>query len=174
SHRGEATMEPNSPLQTPEMTGRATRSRAPKGDGGASRMEAPAGDSPRGLRSERYYTTPGLDPFDRVEWERRDAVNSNERGEKVFEQKGVEMPKFWSQTATNVVVSKYFRGQLGLPDRERSVRQLLGRVSDPLAAWGRAGGYFATEADAQTFRDELTYILLHQYACFNSPVWFNV
>src|SRR5262245_20978083 len=129
-------MEPHSPLQSPEMTGRATRNRAPKTDGGASRTEVPAGDSPRGLRFERYYTTPGLDPFDMVEWELRDAVISNERGEKVFEQKGVEVPKFWSQTATNVVVSKYFRGQLGMPDRERSVRQLIGRVADTLAAWG--------------------------------------
>jgi ribonucleoside-diphosphate reductase alpha chain len=137
-------------------------------------MEVPEEAPARGLHFERYYTTPGVDPFDAVEWELRDAVISNEKGEKVFEQKGVEMPKFWSQTATNVVVSKYFRGQLGSPDRERSVRQLIGRVSDTLAAWGRDGGYFATEADAQTFRDELTYILLHQYACFNSPVWFNV
>jgi ribonucleoside-diphosphate reductase alpha chain len=134
----------------------------------------PAGDSPRGLRFERYYTTPGLDPFDMVEWELRDAVISNEKGEKVFEQKGVETPKFWSQTATNVVVSKYFRGHIGLPDRERSVRQLIGRVADTLAAWGRDGGYFASEADAQTFHAELKHILLHQYACFNSPVWFNV
>ncbi|HEV8579078.1 MAG TPA: vitamin B12-dependent ribonucleotide reductase, partial [Thermoanaerobaculia bacterium] len=167
-------MEPHSPLQSPEMTGRATRNRASKTDGGASRTEVPAGDSPRGLRFERYYTTPGLDPFDMVEWELRDAVISNEKGEKVFEQKGVETPKFWSQTATNVVVSKYFRGHIGLPDRERSVRQLIGRVADTLAAWGRDGGYFASEADAQTFHAELKHILLHQYACFNSPVWFNV
>jgi len=137
-------------------------------------MEVPEETPARGLHFERYYTTPGEDPFDAVEWELRDAVISNEKGEKVFEQKGVEMPKFWSQTATNVVVSKYFRGHIGSPDRERSVRQLIGRVADTLAAWGRDGGYFATEADAQTFRDELTHILLHQYACFNSPVWFNV
>ncbi len=168
-------MEPHSPLHSDEMIGRASRSsRAPKSSVGSPRMEVPAEVPARGLCFERYYTTPGVDPFDAVEWELRDAVISNEKGEKVFEQKGVEMPKFWSQTATNVVVSKYFRGQLGSPDRERSVRQLIGRVSDTLAGWGRAGGYFATEADAQTFRDELTYILLHQYACFNSPVWFNV
>ena len=115
-----------------------------------------------------------MDPFDTVEWELRNAVISNEKGEKVFEQKDVEMPKFWSQTATNVVVSKYFRGQLGTPERERSVRQLIGRVADTVAAWGRGGGYFATEEDAQTFHAELKHILLYQYACFNSPVWFNV
>jgi ribonucleoside-diphosphate reductase alpha chain len=128
----------------------------------------------RGLRFERYYTTPGVDPFDTVEWELRNAVISNEKGEKVFEQKDVEMPKFWSQTATNVVVSKYFRGQLNTPDREHSVRQLIGRVVDTITAWGRTDGYFASEEDAQTFHAELKHILLYQYACFNSPVWFNV
>jgi ribonucleoside-diphosphate reductase alpha chain len=141
---------------------------------GAAKTEAPASAPAQGLRFERYYTTPGVDPFDTVEWELRNAVISNEKGEKVFEQKDVEMPKFWSQTATNVVVSKYFRGQLGTPERERSVRQLIGRVADTVAAWGRGGGYFATEEDAQTFHAELKHILLYQYACFNSPVWFNV
>ena len=126
------------------------------------------------LSFERRFTQPGVDPFDAVEWESRDAVIGNERGEKVFEQKGVEVPKFWSQTATNVVVSKYFRGHLGTPGRERSVRQLIGRVVDSMAAWGRKGGYFASEQDAQTFHAELKHILLHQQACFNSPVWFNV
>ncbi|HEV2851842.1 MAG TPA: vitamin B12-dependent ribonucleotide reductase [Thermoanaerobaculia bacterium] len=148
------------------------RSRA--ASNGAAKAEAPAAEAARGLHFERYYTTPGVDPFDTVEWELRDAVISNEKGEKVFEQKGVEMPKLWSQTATNVVVSKYFRGQLGSPDRERSVRQLIGRVVDTLAGWGRQNGYFATETDAQTFHAELKHILLYQYACFNSPVWFNV
>ncbi|HVR98221.1 MAG TPA: vitamin B12-dependent ribonucleotide reductase [Thermoanaerobaculia bacterium] len=128
----------------------------------------------RGLHFERRYTTPGVDPYDTVEWEVRDAVISNEKGEKVFEQKGVEVPRFWSQTATNVVVSKYFRGQLGSPSRERSVRQLIGRVADTIAEWGRNGGYFAAEEDAASFHAELTHILLYQYACFNSPVWFNV
>jgi ribonucleoside-diphosphate reductase alpha chain len=128
----------------------------------------------RGIRFERRYTTPGVHPFDAVEWELRDAVITNERGETVFEQRAVEMPKTWSQTATNVVVSKYFRGQIGSPQRERSVRQLIGRVADTIAEWGREGGYFASAEDADTFHAELTYILLHQYACFNSPVWFNV
>jgi ribonucleoside-diphosphate reductase alpha chain len=167
-------MEPHSPLHPDEMIGRAARNRVPKTGTGFLKMEAPEGAPARGLRFARYYTTPGVDPFDTVEWELRDAVISNEKGEKVFEQKGVEIPKPWSQTATNVVVSKYFRGQLGSPERERSVRQLIGRVADTLAAWGREGGYFAGEADARTFRDELAHILLYQLACFNSPVWFNV
>ncbi|HEV7515359.1 MAG TPA: vitamin B12-dependent ribonucleotide reductase, partial [Thermoanaerobaculia bacterium] len=128
----------------------------------------------RGICFERRYTTPGVHPFDAVEWELRDAVITNERGETVFEQRGVEMPKAWSQTATNVVVSKYFRGQLGTRERERSVRQLIGRVADTIAEWGREGGYFASAEDSDTFHAELTHILLHQYACFNSPVWFNV
>jgi ribonucleoside-diphosphate reductase alpha chain len=137
---------------------------------GLPATEAAAG----GLRFERRYTAPGTDPYETVEWELRDAVITNEKGERIFEQRGVEVPKFWSQTATNVVVSKYFRGQLGSPQRERSVRQLIGRVADTVAGWGRQGGYFAAEEDARTFRDELTHILLYQYACFNSPVWFNV
>ncbi len=165
-------MEPHSPLHSDETRGRATRGRA--GAGATKAAEAPTAAPARGLHFERYYTTPGVDPFDTVEWELRNAVISNEKGEKVFEQKDVEMPKFWSQTATNVVVSKYFRGHIGTPDRERSVRQLIGRVADTVAAWGRGDGYFATEEDAQTFHAELKHILLYQYACFNSPVWFNV
>ena len=127
-----------------------------------------------GLEFERYFSTPGLDPFEAVEWETRDALIGNEKGEKVFEQKGVEVPKFWSQTATNVVVSKYFRGELGTPQRETSVRQLIGRVVDAMTRWGRDGGYFASDESAAIFRAELSHILINQYACFNSPVWFNV
>ena len=130
--------------------------------------------SPVGLTIERRYTEPGVHPFDRVEWDVRDALIANEKGEAVFEQHGVEVPKAWSQTATNVVVSKYFRGQLGTAERESSVRQLISRVADRMAAWGREGGYFSSESDAEAFHAELTYIFLHQYACFNSPVWFNV
>jgi ribonucleoside-diphosphate reductase alpha chain len=165
-------MEPHSPLQSDEARGRAIRNRPVAT--GTPRAEAPAAAVAQGLRFERYFTTPGVDPFDTVEWELRNALISNEKGEKVFEQKDVEMPKLWSQTATNVVVSKYFRGQLGSPDRERSVRQLIGRVVDTVAAWGRGNGYFASEEDAQTFHAELKHILVYQYACFNSPVWFNV
>ena len=126
-----------------------------------------------GLRFPRVYTRPGVDPYGEVEWELRTAVISNEHGNVVFEQRDVEFPKFWSQMATNVVASKYFRGQIGTPQRERSVKQLIGRVAKTIAGWGRAQGYFATEPDAQSFEDELTYLLLHQKASFNSPVWFN-
>jgi ribonucleoside-diphosphate reductase alpha chain len=169
------------------------------------KSSSPSRAAGSGLRFARFFTTPGVDPFDAVEWEVRDAVITNEKGEKVFEQLGVEVPKSWSQTATNVVVSKYFRGQLGSPQREHSVRQLIGRVADTITRWGRQGGYFAAEAPAPsatsaspgaapgpaaiveapatpataedataTFHAELTHILLNQYACFNSPVWFNV
>src|SRR5262245_43855403 len=167
-------MEPQSPLQSNAARGRAARK--PAADGRSATQGDPAATAParRGLRFRRFYTTAGIDPFDTVEWELRDALITNERGEKVFEQRGVEFPKSWSQTATNVVVSKYFRGHLGSPDRERSVRQLIGRVADTLAAWGRRGGYFAAEEDAQAFHAELKHVLLYQHACFNSPVWFNV
>jgi ribonucleoside-diphosphate reductase alpha chain len=114
-----------------------------------------------------------VNPFDQVEWELRTAIISNEHGQMVFEQRDVEFPKFWSQMATNVVASKYFRGQIGTPQRERSVKQLIGRVVNTMAGWGRAQGYFASEQDAQAFQDELTHILLYQKASFNSPVWFN-
>jgi ribonucleoside-diphosphate reductase alpha chain len=127
-----------------------------------------------GIEVQRFYTKPGVDVFDTCEWEMRSAVITNEKGEVVFEQKDVEMPKFWSQMATNVVVSKYFRGHIGSPDRESSVRQLIGRVVRTMTQWGREGGYFASEADGDAFRDELTHILLYQMAAFNSPVWFNV
>ncbi len=126
-----------------------------------------------GLSVRRYFTTPGTHPFDAVEWERRDARIGH--GDKVsFEQLGVEFPKAWSQNATNIVAQKYFRGQLGSPARESSVKQMIGRVAGTISAWGRERGYFATDADADSFEAELTHILLHQLAAFNSPVWFNV
>ncbi|MGE5177958.1 MAG: vitamin B12-dependent ribonucleotide reductase [Bacteroidota bacterium] len=127
----------------------------------------------KGLRFPRVYTRAGEHPYDGVEWELRTAAITNEHGKIVFEQKDVEFPKFWSQMATNVVASKYFRGQMGMPERERSVKQLIGRVARTIAGWGRAQEYFASEMDAQAFEDELTYLLLHQKASFNSPVWFN-
>jgi ribonucleoside-diphosphate reductase alpha chain len=127
-----------------------------------------------GIAIDRFFTKPGVDVYDTCEWEMRSAAITSESGGIVFEQKDVEMPKFWSQMATNVVVSKYFRGHLGSPDRETSVRQLIGRVVRTITGWGREGGYFASEADGDTFRDELTHILLYQMAAFNSPVWFNV
>jgi ribonucleoside-diphosphate reductase alpha chain len=150
----------------------ATAKRTPVPPAGAARTDAEAKRG--GLRFERRFTEVGVEPFDAVEWEQRDAVIADEKGNKVFEQVGVEVPKAWSQTATNVVVSKYFRGQLGTPGRETSVRQLIGRVADTLTGWGREGGYFASAEDADTYHAELTHILLHQLACFNSPVWFNV
>src|SRR5881628_2589166 len=127
-----------------------------------------------GLTIERHFTRPGIDPFDEVEWDIRSAVIGSEKGEIVFEQKDVEVPKFWSQTATNVVASKYFRGTLGTPERERSVKQLIGRVVRTIGGWGRSQGYFNTEADAQTFEAELKHLLVYQKMSFNSPVWFNV
>jgi ribonucleoside-diphosphate reductase alpha chain len=129
---------------------------------------------PGGVAIDRFFTKAGVDVYDTCEWEMRAAAITSESGGIVFEQKDVEMPKFWSQMATNVVVSKYFRGHLGSPDRETSVRQLIGRVVRTITGWGREGGYFASEADGDTFRDELTHILLYQMAAFNSPVWFNV
>src|SRR5256886_5105484 len=125
------------------------------------------------LGVRRYFTIPERDPFDEVEWETRDAFIPG-KDKPVFEQKGVEFPKFWSQTATNIVAQKYFRGRMGSPDRERSVKQMIGRVVHTVGTWGRDGGYFANDEEAQTFEDELKFILLHQLAAFNSPVWFNV
>jgi ribonucleoside-diphosphate reductase alpha chain len=132
----------------------------------------PAAVAP-GLEFPRYFTRAGIDPFDEVEWETRHAVIGNERGQVVFEQRDVEMPKSWSQQATNIVVSKYFRGQIGAPERERSVKQLIGRVVDTITNWGREKRYFASEDDLQHFSDELKHILVYQKAAFNSPVWFN-
>ena len=127
-----------------------------------------------GLHIPRHFTRKGDDPFDSVEWELRTARISNEKGETVFEQADCEIPKSWSQLATNVVVSKYFRGHLGTPERETSVRQLIGRVVGRISEWGRAAGYFATPGDAETFAAELSYMVVHQKVAFNSPVWFNL
>src|ERR1700677_830535 len=126
-----------------------------------------------GLSIRRYFTDGRTHPFDAIEWEIRDARIGH--GDSVsFEQRDVEFPKAWSQNATNIVHQKYFRGQLGSPAREHSVRQMIGRVAGTIAGWGRERGYFASDADASTFEHELTHILLHQMAAFNSPVWFNV
>ena len=130
--------------------------------------------STSGLRIERRFTKAGIHPYDEVSWEQRTASIANEKGELVFEQKDCEVPTFWSQMATNVVVSKYFRGPLGTPRREVSVRQMISRVVDTITGWGREGGYFATDADAEAFSDELCHLILHQKMSFNSPVWFNL
>ncbi len=127
-----------------------------------------------GITVDRFFTKEDAHPFDEIEWETRDAVISGSKGEVVFEQKGVEVPKTWTQTATNIVVSKYFFGTIGKSDREYSVKQLVGRVTKTIANWGRKDGYFSTKEDAQCFEDELLHILLNQMAAFNSPVWFNV
>jgi ribonucleoside-diphosphate reductase alpha chain len=126
-----------------------------------------------GITVERRHTTPGVHPFDEVEWEIRDAVIGDPENP-AFEQRGVEFPKSWSQNATNIVAQKYFRGRLDSDGRESSVKRMIGRVAGTIAGWGRDGGYFASDEDADAFEMELTHILLHQKAAFNSPVWFNV
>ena len=135
---------------------------------------APHAEKRTGLSFRRHFTKAGRHPYDEVTWERRSAVINDERGQPVFEQHGIEVPSTWSQTATNIVASKYFRGQMGAPDREGSVRGLISRVVDTIRAWAEAQGYFATPEDLQAFSDELTHLLVQQKAAFNSPVWFNV
>ena len=130
-------------------------------------------DAERHTGVRRYFTIPGRDPFEEIEWEMRDAFIPG-KDKPAFEQKGVEFPKFWSQTATNIVAQKYFRGRLGSPEREWSVRQMIGRVVSTIGGWGREGAYFADEEEAETFEAELKAILVNQLASFNSPVWFNV
>ena len=130
-----------------------------------------------GLVFPRHFTrelSAGTSPYDAIEWETRTASIGNDRGAVIFEQRDVEAPRSWSQTATNIVASKYFHGKMGTPERETSVRQLVHRVADTITDWGQADGYFATREDGENFRDELAHLLLNQKACFNSPVWFNV
>ncbi len=127
----------------------------------------------KGLEFGRYFTREGISPYDTVEWEYRTAAITSESGEVIFEQKNVEVPKSWSMTATNIVASKYFHGKRGTPERESSVRQLVGRVASTITEWGSEGGYFAGEHIAAIFHDELVHLLLNQMMAFNSPVWFN-
>ena len=127
----------------------------------------------KGVEFRRYFTREGVSPYDTLEWEYRTAAITGESGEVIFEQKDVEVPKSWSMTATNIVASKYFHGKKGTPERETSVRQLVGRVATTIAQWGRQGGYFAGEKDGAVFHDELVHLLLNQMMAFNSPVWFN-
>ncbi len=128
----------------------------------------------KGLMFQRYFTDGRNSPFDAVEWEKRTALIGNEKGVTIFRQEGVEVPKSWSQTATNIVTSKYFHGKPGSPEREGSVRQLISRVVNTIVRWGQEGGYFADDASRDAFRDELTHLLVEQKMSFNSPVWFNV
>ncbi len=137
----------------------------------------PAGteaNRPRGLEFSRYFTSSQVAPFDAVEWERRTAQISNDKGQVIFRQEGVEVPKGWSQTATNIVASKYFHGKMDTPAREYSVRQLIGRVVKSIVGWGERGSYFANDAARDAFRDDLAHLLVEQKMSFNSPVWFNV
>ena len=127
-----------------------------------------------GLEFERYFTDGRTSPFDVVEWERRVALIGNEKGKTIFRQENVEVPKTWSQTATNIVASKYFHGKMNTPERENSVRQMIGRVVNSIVIWGEKGGYFANAPSRDAFRDELTHLLVEQKVAFNSPVWFNV
>src|SRR5690348_8290071 len=132
------------------------------------------GSKVKGLRFGRFFTPPGSHAYDLVEWERRTAAITGEKGQVIFEQKDVEVPRSWSQLAINVVAQKYFRGSPDSPERETSVRQIIDRVVDTLRTWGKEGGYFATDEDADNWAEELRYLLVTQQASFNSPVWFNI
>ncbi|MBM3286721.1 MAG: vitamin B12-dependent ribonucleotide reductase [Candidatus Eisenbacteria bacterium] len=142
---------------------------------GSPAVDDQAADQARpGLAFRRHFTKPGIDPFETLSWELRTAIITNEAGEVIFEQAGVEFPRSWSMIATNVVASKYFHGAADAPDREYSLRQLITRVVDTVARWGRELGYFASSEDVEAFHDDLKHMLLHQMLSFNSPVWFNV
>jgi len=168
-------MTKGTPKRTAGATATATAPSHLTGPYGASFAgKNPDGSPTRGLTFERRWTRPGVHPYDEITWEYRTAGIANETGKSVFEQKDVEVPDFWSQLATNVVVSKYFRGHLGTPERETSVRQLIDRVVNTITAWAETQRYFATDADLQTFKAELTHLIVHQKMSFNSPVWFNV
>ncbi len=174
---GQQSVESNGPTVQPPREALVEKDK-PRSSTGSERADNGEGrvkskPSPVGLTFPRFFTEAGVDPFSEVEWEIRAATIGNERGEMVFEQRDVEIPKFWSQQATNIVVSKYFRGQIGRPERERSVKQLIGRVVTTITEWARTHKYFATEDDLQAFSDDLKHILVYQKAAFNSPVWFN-
>ena len=142
----------------------------------ASKKALPIADR-KGVSFPKYFTDKleaGKTPYDEIVWELRTAAIASEKGAIIFEQNDIEVPADWSQTATNIVVSKYFHGRMGSPERESSVRQLVHRVVDTIADWGKAGRYFQTDQDAENFRGELAHLMLTQKACFNSPVWFNV
>jgi ribonucleoside-diphosphate reductase alpha chain len=145
--------------------------KSPVTDTSTEKMPTGAG---KGLMFERFFTDGKVSPFDAVEWEKRTALIGNEKGVTIFRQEDVEVPKSWSQTATNIVTSKYFHGKPGTSEREGSVRQLIGRVVNTIVRWGEAGGYFDSKESCDAFRDELAHLLVEQKMSFNSPVWFNV
>src|SRR3954471_9941219 len=145
----------------------------PAGAESSKEKAAPRKNGP-GLSVRRFFTKPGDDGFTNVQWELRTAAITGENGKSVFEQRDVEVPKGWTQTATNVVVQKYFRGTVGTPERERSVKQLISRVADTITNWGRKDGFFANDESARVFNAELKHLLVEQKMAFNSPVWFNV
>ncbi|HEU4395931.1 MAG TPA: adenosylcobalamin-dependent ribonucleoside-diphosphate reductase, partial [Planctomycetota bacterium] len=160
---------PAAPSNRPKRGRRAVRAAKP------SEAAAPGhASTTQRIRYTRTFAREGVHPFDELRWEKRTAAISSESGKVIFEQKDVEVPAAWSQLATNVVVSKYFRGAVGQPQREHSVRQLVGRVVDTITGWGRDQGYFASEDDLRAFSDDLCHLLVNQYLAFNSPVWFNV
>src|SRR5436309_7571453 len=144
------------------------------------RQNRPAKKTNGGLRFERVFSDPAVKPFDQIEWEHRTAEITDDSGQIIFKQENVEVPKNWSALATKIAVSKYFYGDIAKGDdpfkggRERSVRQLIHRVTRTITDWGLADGYFADAATAETFYHELTWLCLHQHGAFNSPVWFNV
>jgi ribonucleoside-diphosphate reductase alpha chain len=147
---------------------------APSAPTAATTTAAPNKKKAPGLQFRRHFTKPGVSPYDEIEWELRLAQITDSQGQVIFEQKDVETPKDWSVTATNIVASKYLHGHVGTPERETGVRQLVTRVAETIRDWGMADGYFRSAEDAATFHDELAFLLLRQYAAFNSPVWFNV
>src|ERR1700679_3611295 len=128
----------------------------------------------QGLTFSRRFSREGVSPYDEIQWEKRTASITDTKGNSIFEQKDVEVPVDWSMTATNIVASKYLHGQMNTPERESGVRALVGRVAETITGWGRKGGYFASDEDAQAFHDDLTHLLVQQKVAFNSPVWFNV
>jgi ribonucleoside-diphosphate reductase alpha chain len=162
------------PIQTSGSTVPGTQVPSQSGVHQVARAAGSRGGRAPGLSFSRHFTRPGISPFEEITWEFRDAVIQDYKGRTIFEQKNVEVPSDWSMTATNIVASKYLHGQLGTPERETGVRQLITRVAESIREWGIRCGYFATPADAATFYAELCHLLLNQKVAFNSPVWFNV
>jgi len=161
-------------MSTTEKEGKTTAQAGPASENETASPISARPRSLRGLTIRRVYSDPSVSPYEAIEWELRTAAITSEKGETIFEQKNVEVPRSWSQTATNIVAQKYFHGRIGMPERESSIKQLIERVAATITGYGEKGGYFATAADRDAFHDELAAILVNQVASFNSPVWFNV